>query len=91
MNTKNLLVLPDNLPAPEDDGACAHFEGMNRDTNLPLSGGGDGPLFSPHCGVDIRATEECGADAAGTQSCSGQPTPAAWADLPYRSRHRVCR
>ena len=29
MNTKNLLVLPDNLPVPEDDGACAHLEGMN--------------------------------------------------------------
>ena len=25
---KNLLVLPDNLPIPEDDGACAHLEGM---------------------------------------------------------------
>jgi len=29
MNTKNLLVLPDNLPVPEDDGACVHLEGMN--------------------------------------------------------------
>jgi len=28
LNTKNLLVLPDNLPVPEDDGACAHLEGM---------------------------------------------------------------
>ena len=28
MNTKNLLVLPDNLPVPKDDGACAHLEGM---------------------------------------------------------------
>lgn len=28
MNTKNLLVLPDDLPIPEDDGACAHLEGM---------------------------------------------------------------
>lgn len=25
---KNLLDLPDNLPVPEDDGACAHLEGM---------------------------------------------------------------
>jgi len=25
---KNLLDLPDNLPIPEDDGACAHLEGM---------------------------------------------------------------
>lgn len=29
MNTRNLLVLPDDLPIPEDDGACAHLEGMN--------------------------------------------------------------
>ena len=29
MNTRNLLVLPDDLPVPEDDGACAHLEGMN--------------------------------------------------------------
>mgnify|MGYP002377039237 FL=1 len=29
MNTKNLLVLPDNLPVPEDDGACVHLEGTN--------------------------------------------------------------
>lgn len=29
MTTKNLLVLPDNLPIPDDDGACAHLEGMN--------------------------------------------------------------
>jgi peroxiredoxin len=27
MNTRNLLVLPDDLPVPEDDGACAHLEG----------------------------------------------------------------
>jgi peroxiredoxin len=25
---KDLHVLPDNLPAPQDDGACAHLEGM---------------------------------------------------------------
>lgn len=25
---KNLLVLPANLPVPEDDGACNHLEGM---------------------------------------------------------------
>lgn len=28
MNEKNLLTLPDNLPVPEDDGACAHLEGL---------------------------------------------------------------
>ncbi|TXH76948.1 MAG: peroxiredoxin [Thiobacillus sp.] len=28
MNTRNLLVLPDDLPVPENDGACAHLEGM---------------------------------------------------------------
>lgn len=28
MNTRNLLVLPDDLPVPEDDGACTHLEGM---------------------------------------------------------------
>ena len=25
---KNLLTLPDNLPVPENDGACDHLEGM---------------------------------------------------------------
>lgn len=29
MNTRNLLVLPDDLPVPEDDGACAHLTGMD--------------------------------------------------------------
>lgn len=29
---KNLLVLPDNLPVPEDDGDCAHLEGTNMPT-----------------------------------------------------------
>lgn len=28
MNKKNLLTLPDNLPIPEDDGACAHLDGL---------------------------------------------------------------
>lgn len=32
MSTRNLLVLPDDLPVPEDDGACAHLEGMNMPT-----------------------------------------------------------
>ena len=36
MNTKNLLVLPDNLPVPEDDGACAHLEGMKL-PSIPLA------------------------------------------------------
>lgn len=36
MNTKNLLVLPDNLPVPEDDGACVHLEGMTL-PSIPLA------------------------------------------------------
>lgn len=32
MNTRNLLVLPDDLPVPEDDNACAHLEG----TDMPI-------------------------------------------------------
>jgi peroxiredoxin len=29
MRSDNLHVLPDNLPVPQDDGACDHLRGMN--------------------------------------------------------------
>lgn len=34
---KNLYILPDNLPVPEDDGACAHLEGSRVPTMALLS------------------------------------------------------
>ena len=34
-------TLPDNLPTPVDDGACAHLVGMSLpDLDLPTTGGG---------------------------------------------------
>ena len=32
---RNLYELPKDLPAPQDDGACAHLEGM-RIPSVPL-------------------------------------------------------
>ena len=40
MRTDDVNVLPDGLPIPEDDGACAHLQGMPLPSlPLPSTGG----------------------------------------------------
>lgn len=86
MNTKNLLVLPDNLPVPEDDGACAHLKGMNMPAvalastsgsrvNLGLEGGTVVVYFYPMTGRPdappmVGWNEIPGARGCTPQSCS---------------------
>lgn len=86
MNTRNLLVLPDDLPVPEDDGACAHLEGMNMPIialagtsdakiNLGLEGGISVVYFYPMIGRPgsppmVGWNEIPGARGCTPQSCS---------------------
>ena len=86
MNTKNLLALPDNLPVPEDDGACAHLKGMNMPAvalastsgskvNLGFEGGTVVVYFYPMTGRPeappmVGWNEIPGARGCTPQSCS---------------------
>lgn len=83
---KNLLVLPDNLPIPEDDGACAHLEGMQlpsialastagREIDLSLENGLVAIYFYPMIGRPdsppmVGWNEIPGARGCTPQSCS---------------------
>lgn len=86
MNTRNLLVLPDDLPVPEDDGACAHLEGMSMPTialagtsgakiNLGVEGGMSVVYFYPMTGRPdappmVGWNEIPGARGCTPQSCA---------------------
>ena len=47
---------------------------ISRWVHLPLSGGGDGPVFTAHCRLGIRPAENV-ADLACAQSCGGKRRP----------------
>ena len=86
MNTRNLLVLPDDLPVPEDDGACAHLEGTEMPTialastsgatiNIGLESGISVVYFYPMTGRPdappmVGWNEIPGARGCTPQSCS---------------------
>jgi len=86
MNTRNLLVLPDDLPVPEDDGACAHLEGTDMPTialastsgakiNIGLESGISVVYFYPMTGRPdappmVGWNEIPGARGCTPQSCS---------------------
>jgi len=86
MNTRNLLVLPDDLPVPEDDGACAHLEGadmpaialastLGAKINIGLESGISVVYFYPTTGRPdappmIGWNEIPGARGCTPQSCS---------------------
>ncbi|MFV1985342.1 MAG: peroxiredoxin [Thiohalomonadales bacterium] len=50
---KNLLTLPDNLPIPEDDGACDHLEGMKIPELKVLSINGSEVDLSSEDGISV--------------------------------------
>lgn len=82
---KDLLTLPDNLPVPEDDGACNHLEGMavprlkllstgNRNVDLGLEKGISVVYFypmigNPNSGPMVGWNEIPGARGCTPQSC----------------------
>lgn len=86
MITRNLLVLPDDLPVPEDDNACAHLEDADMPTialgstsgikvNLGLESGISVVYFYPMTGRPdappmIGWNEIPGARGCTLQSCS---------------------
>jgi peroxiredoxin len=86
MNTQNPLVLPDDLPVPEDDGACAHLEGTEMPTialastsgatiNIGLESGISVVYFYPMTGRPdappmVGWNEIPGARGCTPQSCS---------------------
>ncbi len=83
MNTRNLLVLPDDLPVPEDDGACAHLEGMNlpsialagtsgAEINLGLEGGTSVVYFYPMTGRPDAPSMPGWNDIPGARGCTPQ-------------------
>lgn len=75
MNTKNFLTLPDHLPAPEDDGACAHLDGIKVPA-VPLAG---------TMGSDISLGEETGLVVVYFYPMTGKPDAppmAGWNDIP---------
>ncbi len=52
--THDPMVLPANLPVPEDDGACDHLPGtMVPPVPLPATDGTDVDLAAPHAGRTI--------------------------------------
>ena len=74
-NPTNLYELPSNLPAPSDDGACAHLVGL-RVPSLPL------PSTSGHT-VDLSALP--GRTVVYCYPRTGRPdreTPQGWDEIP---------
>lgn len=79
----SLENLPDNLPIPEDDGACAHLTGMRvPDLDLPTTGGGSVNLAAltrrtvvycyPMTGVPGVALPDGWDDIPGARGCTPQ-------------------
>lgn len=50
---KNLSVLPDHLPVPSDDGACAHLDGINLPSIALLSTSGRSIDLSTQTGISV--------------------------------------
>ena len=75
MNTRNLLVLPDDLPVPEDDGACAHLEGMH----MPII------ALAGTSGAKINLGLECGTSVVYFYPMTGRPDAppmVGWNEIP---------
>lgn len=80
---KNLLTLPDNLPVPEDDGACNHLAGTkfpdlnisstsNRDVNLAAEKGINVIYFYPMIGNPNSPPMVGWNDIPGARGCTPQ-------------------
>jgi len=80
---KNLLTLPDNLPVPEDDGACDHLEGIkvpavnvmstnDREINLRTEKGISVIYFYPMMGNPNSAPMIGWNDIPGARGCTPQ-------------------
>lgn len=72
---ENLLELPENLPVPEDDGACDHLPGLRLPPVLLLSTAGRTVDLSTLPGITVVYCYP-------RTGRPGEPLPAGWDEIP---------